>query len=86
MADCTECRYPCELHGITRCLTCHNHPGECEYGGCTRPQRGGGAFEYVDPELHGCLVGGVGRYCRVHSDDPRYGWLHAGTRRLEDGA
>lgn len=36
MLNCLECLERCSLHNVTRCLTCHDHPGECSWGGCTR--------------------------------------------------
>ena len=24
----------CELHGISNCLMCHRHPGQCNFGSC----------------------------------------------------
>jgi hypothetical protein len=34
MGTCSECRRPCPEHNVTGCATCHNHPGECAWGGC----------------------------------------------------
>ena len=65
---CTECLRLCGLHGITACATCHDHEGECSYGGCFEP--GEVTFDYDGVERR--------TFCQLHATAPRYGWLRAG--------
>lgn len=73
---CGECLKPCPEHNVTFCLTCHNHPGECEMGSCTTSHRTGTTFEFKRED------GSVferRRFCRKHSTHPHFGWLRKGS-------
>lgn len=65
--SCHECLRPCPEHNVTYCSTCHNHPGECSYGGCFKPILSIFNFGF---EKRG--------FCKKHSTSPRYGWLRKG--------
>ena len=81
VTNCPECLKPCELHNIKFCLTCHNHPGECEMGGCTRSTHGDGVtFEFATPEGR---VFERRRFCKKHATHPHFGWLRAGGVSVE---
>lgn len=66
--SCRECLWPCELHNVRRCATCHNHDGECEYGGC---------FETAAVALR--FRHEVRRFCRTHAEDPHFSFARAGV-------
>lgn len=67
MNTCQECAKPCPEHSALACATCHNHPGECGYGGCGEPHIG--SVDYGTEVRH---------FCPIHLNDPAYGWLRAG--------
>lgn len=68
MSACAECAVRCELHGVTRCITCHNHPGECEYGGCTIPT----AYRLT-------FRNEVRRFCEEHATSPYFAFARTGA-------
>ena len=70
--SCPECLKPCELHSITHCATCHNHEGECSFGGCFEDGVDVWDFEGRERRV----------FCEKHSTDPRYGWLRAGGEKV----
>ena len=72
---CPECLAPCELHNVTFCDTCHNHPGECAMGGCHRENKGGATFDFSGMERR--------TFCKKHSTHPHFGWLRAGGVLVE---
>jgi hypothetical protein len=84
MTNCPECLKPCPEHNVTFCLTCHNHPGECEMGGCTKSHKGGTTFEFMRPGTE--TVVERRRFCRKHSTHPHFGWLRKGGRPMEETA
>ena len=68
MTSCTACLHPCPLHGVTGCLTCHKHPGECQFGDC------------LSAATHRLTYRGEVRdFCTHHTTGPAYGFARVGA-------
>ena len=62
--------------GEMTCATCHNHPGECGFGGCFKKAKFRFAFKNAGRVFE------IREFCRCHATAPRYGWLRAGAEMV----
>lgn len=71
---CAKCTKPCPEHGITFCVTCHKHDGECSIGDCVEPA----AVKFAFKSLGGYRVAEVRAMCEHHATDPAWEFARAG--------